>query len=136
MSESLHHTPPPIEYFYRGRITIQVPNGIQTLTELYRNVKEFDDTDLYQARREGIKWFQLTSIGLPAVVRFIQASAKPGLPLPVLPDCCTLMLVLVERTGSQETEYPLLGCDQATAEKTLQLEEQARGTISKHPGSI
>jgi len=35
------------------------------------------------------------------------------------------MLVFVERTGRQETEYPLLGCDQATTENTLQREEQA-----------
>jgi len=125
MSKSLHHTPPPIEYFYRGRIIIHVPSGIQNYTELYRDVKEFDGTDLSHARREGVKWFQLTSIGLPAVLRFIQASAKPRLPILILPDCCTLMLVFVERTGRQETEYPLLGCDQATTENTLQREEQA-----------
>jgi hypothetical protein len=116
------------EYFktrhiYRGYVCVTTFGKDPNQSEPFSYTIDFDNAELIEARREGIKWFEETIQGIQREGKYFLPYASPEEFELGKHAAYSVILSLVEICGKEEYEYDLLGTDIQTMHDTLEIEE-------------
>jgi hypothetical protein len=111
-------------HYYRGHVFVTTYGLDENKTEPFSWDFIFDEKDLSVSRQKGIDWFRDTIKGMDEKGGYFLPYASPENFVDGKNSCYSVVLSLIEVSGTDECEYDLLGTDEDTMLETMEIEQQ------------